>query len=248
MVGSGSSSGLSARIAATAAAGSVAGTAVHVDVNIRLTVLRGPPRRYRADPERGALAAIRPHVRKADLRAHPARRIGPAVLLLATLAWCPVPAAAAGAVSHLLFDGAGGATCDFFNEGVRIRWRQRLGDWTDAKGVLHGPVPLAEAMVRATDKGKVVRWEVTHAVQHALLEAPSAIAMVVMSIPGSASGVAIFHSREATSPGSRPALVLAFDDGTTRRVPPIADTTLDCTTVTPSDLARRWRQAPTSGS
>ena len=53
------------------------------------------------------------------------------------------------AESAPLYDGADGATCDYFNRGAQIRWRHRLGDWKDAQGAEQSDASFARAAVSA---------------------------------------------------------------------------------------------------
>jgi len=130
-----------------------------------------------------------------------------------------------------LYDGADGATCDYFNRGAQIHWRHRLGDWKDAQGAEQGDASFAHAAVSAADKGRVVTWNVTALVQGWLTGKYINAGLVATSRGAQRGGVAVFHSREAAGADSRPRLVLALQDGTTLRLSPSADTTLDCSTA-----------------
>ena len=135
------------------------------------------------------------------------------------------------AESAPLYDGADGATCDYFNRGAQIRWRHRLGDWKDAQGAEQGDASFARAAVSAADKARIVTFDITALVQ-GWLTGKYVNAGLVARGAGQSGGVAVFHSREAAGADSRPRLVLALQDGTTLRLSPSADTTLDCSTVT----------------
>jgi hypothetical protein len=130
-----------------------------------------------------------------------------------------------------LYDGADGATCDYFNRGAQIRWRYRLGDWKDAQGTERGEVPFAEASVGPTDRGRVVTWDVTALVQGWLMGKYLNSGLLAAAAKGRRAGVAVFHSREAAGVDSHPRLILVLPDGTTQHLSPSADTTLDCSTV-----------------
>ena len=130
-----------------------------------------------------------------------------------------------------LYDGADGATCEYFNRGARIRWRHRLGDWKDARGTEQGDVPFAEATVSAADKGRIVTWDVTTLVQDWLTGKYINAGLLATRAGGQRGGVAVFHSREAAGIGSQPRLTLVLTDGATRYLSPSADATLDCSTV-----------------
>ena len=131
-----------------------------------------------------------------------------------------------------LYDGADGATCDYFNLGARIAWHQKQGDWIDAAGVDHGEKPYALARVTAADEGKIVRWDVTRLVQDWLSGRFPDDGLFIMGVKGSPNGTAQFHSREASDPHVHPVLVIGSANGVLRRIEPIADTMLDCSTYT----------------
>jgi hypothetical protein len=56
--------------------------------------------------------------------------------------------------------------------------------------------------------------------------------MLISAVKGRPAEAAVFHSREAANAALRPRLVLTLQNGTTQRLAPLADTTLDCTTYT----------------
>ena len=106
-----------------------------------------------------------------------------------------------------------GATRDFYNRGAGLRWRQRLGDWTDRDGVLHGDAPWATTMIEDTDSERWIEWDVTDLVA----------AWLDGSVPERGFYLHgrnfVFSSREGASP---PQLVI---DGAT--LEPTADTHLE---------------------
>ena len=126
-----------------------------------------------------------------------------------------------------LYDGADGATCDYFNRGAWIRWRHRHGDWKDARDTEQGDVPFAEASVRPADNGRIVTWDVTTLVQGWL----TGKYIIATGYGQVRARRWTFHSREAAAIETRPSLNVVLVDGTTRHLSPTADTTLDCSTV-----------------
>ena len=66
--------------------------------------------------------------------------------------------------------------------------------------------------------------------------------LFIMGVKGSPNGVAQFHSREASDPHVHPVLVIDSANGVPRRIEPIADTMLDCSTYT-SLGTRPWLNA-----
>ena len=135
------------------------------------------------------------------------------------------------AYSPRLYDGADGATCDYFNFGAQISWRHKQGDWRDAADKAQGESPFAQTLVRSSDTGRVVKWNVTSLV-HGWLAGPYPNAgMLIAGVRDQPLGTAVFHSREAADPAVRPSLVIESQDGFTRRLAPFADTTLACSTV-----------------
>ena len=66
---------------------------------------------------------------------------------------------------NTLYDGWDGVTCDYFNVGARIKWRNRQGDWFDAEGKPRGDAPFAEAYVQATGRLQTIEWNVTALVE-----------------------------------------------------------------------------------
>jgi len=132
-----------------------------------------------------------------------------------------------------LYDGPGGATCDYFNVGGRVKWHHKRGDWRDINGVVQGPAPFASAIIESIDKSRVIEWDLT-ALARRWLKTPEANQGVALTaVPGRAGGSVYFHSREADDPQLRPRLVLEYGDNSRQTVAPEADVHLDCSTVQP---------------
>ncbi|MEP6997742.1 MAG: polysaccharide lyase [Betaproteobacteria bacterium] len=146
--------------------------------------------------------------------------------------FCALAPLGASAEPATLSDGADGATCDYFNLGAHLQWRHRQGDWKDAGDTAQGERPFAQALVNASDTNRVVTWDVTRLVQGWLAGKYANGGIVIARVKGQPAEAALFHSREAAIIGARPRLVLTLQNGAVQRVPPLADTTLDCTTFT----------------
>lgn len=131
-----------------------------------------------------------------------------------------------------LYDGPDGATCHYFNSGARFPWRHPLGDWRDATGELQGEMPYARASIEAQHPGDAVRWNVTRLVQQwSEARAPDG-GLLLGSVKGLPGGTVAFSSREAPDASRRPRLRIVFGDrSVATTLSPIADTTLDCSTV-----------------
>src|SRR6266508_3274778 len=99
--------------------------------------------------------------RKRPESAHETTRHLLIVGVAGALALLALDAEAALARTPHLHDGSDGATCEYFNFGARIAWRNRLGDWRDANGTAQGEQPFAQSLIRATDADRVVQWDVT---------------------------------------------------------------------------------------
>lgn len=131
-----------------------------------------------------------------------------------------------------LYDGPDGATCRYFNSGARFPWRHPLGDWRDATGQSQGTVPYDRASIKNDRAGDVVHWSVTALVRHWSDAHASDGGLFLGPVKGSPGGTVAFSSREAPDVALRPKLRIDFKDGSAATTLfPIADTTLDCSTV-----------------
>jgi hypothetical protein len=151
--------------------------------------------------------------------------------LLLPLVLCAGADSIARADSVVLYDGADGATCQYFNEGARIKWRTRLGDWRDAKGQPQGGIAYALTTIEDAGSGKVIEWDVTALVRGWLGGAYPNAGLLLGLAERSRSGTAIFQSREGGPAAARPRLSIALRNGQRLQIAPTADTTLDCSTV-----------------
>jgi hypothetical protein len=128
-----------------------------------------------------------------------------------------------------LFDGADGATCKYFNVGARISWHHELGDWRDAVDREQGDNPYAVARLDPLGRGEKAHWDVTDLVRRWSQREGRTGALLLKSF-GAAD--AAFTSRESPDAALRPRLRIAYTDGSpTVSLSPIADASLDCSTV-----------------
>jgi hypothetical protein len=139
-------------------------------------------------------------------------------------------ASPADAFDFPLYDGAGGATCEFFNLQARIPWQRKQGDWIDAAGVPFGNAAFARAPIRNRGRDAIVEWDVTELIRRWLNGTAPEQALLLRPVPRSRSGIARFHSREAVADDVRPRLVLEFANARREILEPIADTQLQCST------------------
>ncbi|MGH7487168.1 MAG: disaggregatase related repeat-containing protein, partial [bacterium] len=140
-------------------------------------------------------------------------------------------ATASSAQEAPLYDGSDGATCDYFNQAVRIRWVHRAGDWVDANGTEQGPAAFAQLAVRDTSRAQTLQWDVTRLAAGWLSHAYPNQGILLRTLPGASPGAVAMHSREEDNVAVRPKLILDFADGKQMTSYPTADTGIDCTTV-----------------
>ena len=62
-------------------------------------------------------------------------------------------------------DHSDGATRDYYNRAARLAWQNFMGDWRDADDVPQGPRPYASVVIKDTDTGRFIEWDVTRLVQ-----------------------------------------------------------------------------------
>lgn len=120
-----------------------------------------------------------------------------------------------------------GASRDFYNRATLLEWKNKLGDWRDAKDVAQGKEPYARSVVTAEHKGKAVEWDVTSLVQEWLAGKHPNQGMLLRVVAG--QGARNFGSREQVEAGQRPQLVLTGDKGSVTLAAQ-ADTYLDSST------------------
>lgn len=148
------------------------------------------------------------------------------------LVWALATAGGACAGTSIpLFDGADGATCHYFNQAGRIKWRQRGGDWVDARGEQRGAVAHAVATVEASNTGRRIEWDVTSLARAWLSREADNDGVAIAMAAGGPRGVVVFHTRESQEERARPRLTLEWSGGARQVIAPSADVHLDCSTV-----------------
>src|SRR5262245_64025343 len=93
-----------------------------------------------------------------------------------------------------------GANHTYFNRRAQLPWRSREGDWRDADGVAQGKKPFAVAAVGK--QAGAVEWEVTGLVRGWASGTIRPKGILLRNTKE--AGNALFHSREADGPDSRP--------------------------------------------
>lgn len=121
-----------------------------------------------------------------------------------------------------LWDGKTGVTADYWNLGLRAKWRNRGGDWLDAAGAPQGAVPFAEATVPVTAP-QLVALDVKKLVEHWLQHGNAGAWLKT-------SQACNFHSRETAEADKRPLLRVVTDLGSVDCAC-LADATLSTSTV-----------------
>ena len=116
---------------------------------------------------------------------------------------------------------ADGASRDYYNRAARLEWRNRLGDWRDAKGVAQGNAPYATAKLTDDDTPRYVEWDVTGLVGKWVRRELPNKGMFLRGIEG--SGKFDLRTREWTDAAQRPRLIVTAG-GRTQTLTPQADT------------------------
>src|SRR6185436_13093182 len=102
--------------------------------------------------------------------------------------------------------GDQGATRDFYNAPVQLRWRRPLGDWLDAEGRAYGDAPFGETELVDDDKPEYIAWDVTRLVQKWVEGSLPNKGFFLRALAG--GGTFRFRSREHTDASQQPQLVV----------------------------------------
>lgn len=136
----------------------------------------------------------------------------------------------AGAVVPLA-DSPDGITCHHYATGFKLPWQRKGGDWVDANGTAFGDEPYASVRLAARQGRQKLSIDLTSLVRSWLDGVEPAGGVFLNMVPGSKSGLADFASRENPDPSAHPVLMIEWSDGQSTSVGPLADTHLDCSTV-----------------
>ena len=121
-----------------------------------------------------------------------------------------------------------GATRDYYNRAGLLEWKNKMGDWRDAKNAPQGDDAYALAEVAKAQKDKFVEWDVTALVREWKSGTFQNQGLFLRVVNG--KGVFQFASREHEDSARRPQIVLTGDKGTVTLMPQ-ADTYLEASTV-----------------
>lgn len=157
------------------------------------------------------------------------KRIRHALVVLFVGLLTDIPASADVSRRFDLFDGKGGATCEFFNRDAHLRWKHRQGDWIDAAGTVQGTVPFSATYVNGD--APTAKWDVTALARSTAARSSNRQLTILLKVldPASTSR-AFFMSREIAEEHLRPQLSITDLDGQKHTIPPLADTMLQCST------------------
>lgn len=128
-------------------------------------------------------------------------------------------------------DDSVGPTCAYYLGMGSLPWRRPGGDWTDAADRPYGARPFDAKPVPAGQGRQFVELDVTPLVR-GWLDGRHRNAGVLLRSLSPGNGIVALHSREALDRAVHPSLKLEWSDGTRSRLPPSADTHLDCSSLT----------------
>ncbi|MHC4960344.1 MAG: DNRLRE domain-containing protein, partial [Planctomycetota bacterium] len=119
-----------------------------------------------------------------------------------------------------------GATREHFNGAASLRWRNRLGDYRDARGKPQGPADFAMTRIEKNGEAQFIEWDVRDLVRAWVAGQYPNRGFFIKGIAG--SGKFRFLSRENKDEKHRPQLVVKAGGKTV--LAPVADTHLDGST------------------
>lgn len=119
-----------------------------------------------------------------------------------------------------------GATRDFYNAGVGLRWRNFLGDWVDAAGTPQGDAAYATASLTDDDTPETASFDVSALVQRWVGEGELNRGFFLRGLSG---GPFRFGTSENPDAATRPRLIVRSADGE-EELAPSADTYLRSST------------------
>ena len=156
-----------------------------------------------------------------------ARWLGTALML----ASMTMAAGAYASDTRQLSDAADGIGCTYYSIAGKQAWKQKLGDWVDAVGTLHGEQAFASAQAGRTALAEGLRLDLTTLTKAWLAGEQPNHGVLLRALAG--DGTLRMASREGRSPGKPESmqLELSWRDGSRSSVPADLDVTLDCSTV-----------------
>lgn len=140
--------------------------------------------------------------------------------------------------SFMPTDDSVGPTCAYYLGMGSLPWQRPGGDWADAADQTYGARPFDAKPVLARQGRQLLELDVT-ALVRGWLDGRHRNAGVMLRSLTQGNGIVALHSREATDATLRPSLKLEWSDGTNNRLPPSADTHLDCSSLTSLGVQRQ---------
>ncbi|MCS6851669.1 MAG: DNRLRE domain-containing protein [Gemmataceae bacterium] len=131
--------------------------------------------------------------------------------LLCCLLCCGSAAAAPNDWAEGTTEKGGGATRDYYNAAAQLEWKNKMGDWRDARNTEQGGEAYAVAVVGKGQKDKFVEWDVTSLVKEWQNGTYPSQGFFLRLVKG--KGAFDFASRESANADQRPQLVLTGDKG-----------------------------------
>ena len=121
-----------------------------------------------------------------------------------------------------------GATRDYYNRAAKLKWRNYMGDWKDAKNVAQGDDAYSVTSLIDDDVKERIEWDATALVKKWLNKEFPNQGFFVRAVGG--YGTFNFRSREYSVQSQRPALSVELADGSIISLEPAADTYLEAST------------------
>jgi hypothetical protein len=136
----------------------------------------------------------------------------------------------AEAARDTLYDGPDGVTCEYFNQGGKLSWANRGGDWRDARGGPQGNAAYAQRSAESKGGSETLGLDLTTLVNEALAKGERRVQVMLRVVQAERRAGVQIHSREAKDPTLRPRLVLKTG-GDTVIAETVSDSELNCTTL-----------------
>lgn len=158
-------------------------------------------------------------------------------------ALCAVACAAGAAGAAVpLDDGPQGVTCQYIVAAARVPWQRAGGDWADADGAAHGDRAFSSTTVGPGKRLRTLQWDVSTLARRWTAAGPAVAGGVLLRddppATARAGGIVNLRSREHPDSATRPLLDVQWDDGSSERLPALADTFFACPTYKSSGGGR----------